>query len=479
MLIDYHLGQTSIVVRFKIRNSSVSTGAGLTGLTSASSGLKISTIADNESTATTYTAGGSTIETITTLGTYAAPTATKCRFKEVDSTNHPGVYEAQIADARFAVASSKSLLVSVSGATNAAECDFVIPLRSVDPYDGVRGGMTSLANAAAGAAGGLWILGTNAPAATTLTGIAASGGTPASDALKLTGGAASTTSGGTAGRGFYSLGGAGAATTNGAASGTRFEGGGTTTVSGGRGLHLVGTGTSADLGVEANGMSGNIHGVLDTVTTYTGNTPQTGDTYARLGAPAGASVSADIAAIKSDTGTILTDVNSGAGAIYTRIGAPAGASIAADIASVKTSVGAVTGNVGGNVTGSVGSVAGNVAGNVVGSVGSVTNPVTVGTNNDKTGYSLTQAFPSHFANLVINASGLVQLDLTQALSAARALDSVADTSLTLNDAMHCAVAAEAGKESVVGTTYTVKTPSTGTTLRTFTLDSGSAPTSRT
>lgn len=61
----------------------------------------------------------------------------------------------------------------------------------------------------------------------------------------------------------------------------------------------------------------------------------TGDAFARLGAPAGASVSADVAAVKSDTGTILTDVNSGAGAIYTRIGAPAGASLAADIAAVN------------------------------------------------------------------------------------------------------------------------------------------------
>ena len=33
--------------------------------------------------------------------------------------------------------------------------------------------------------------------------------------------------------------------------------------------------------------------------------------------------------------------------------------------------------------------------------------VTVGTNNDKTGYSLTQAFPSNFASLGINASGHV------------------------------------------------------------------------
>jgi hypothetical protein len=52
-----------------------------------------------------------------------------------------------------------------------------------------------------------------------------------------------------------------------------------------------------------------VQGVVltDTVTTYTGNTPQTGDSFARLGAPAGASVSADVAAIKSDTADILVD----------------------------------------------------------------------------------------------------------------------------------------------------------------------------
>ena len=91
---------------------------------------------------------------------------------------------------------------------------------------------------------------------------------------------------------------------------------------------------------------------VGTLTTYTGNTPQTGDSFARLGAPAGASISADIAAVKSETDTILTDVNTGGGAIYARLGAPAGASMSADIASVKTSVGSVTGAVG-SVTASV------------------------------------------------------------------------------------------------------------------------------
>lgn len=134
MLQTFKNGQGSIVLRVKLLDSSSTTGAGLTALTSASSGLIISTIADNEATATAYTVAGSTVETITTLGTYAAPTATKCRFKEVDATNHKGVYELQFADARLAVASAKSLLVSIAGATNLAQADFVVQLQSDDPY---------------------------------------------------------------------------------------------------------------------------------------------------------------------------------------------------------------------------------------------------------------------------------------------------------------------------------------------------------
>lgn len=127
-------GQASVILRVKLLDSSSTVGAGLAGLTSASSGLIIGTIADNEATTTAYTVAGSTIETITTLGTYAAPTATKCRFKEVDATNHKGVYELQLADARYAVASAKSLVVSILGATNLAQVDYVVPLVSDDPY---------------------------------------------------------------------------------------------------------------------------------------------------------------------------------------------------------------------------------------------------------------------------------------------------------------------------------------------------------
>jgi hypothetical protein len=133
MLLWATFDQNSVIARVKILKADSTTGEGLTGLTSGSSGLNISTIADSEASATAYS--GSNIESITTLGTYAAPTSGKCRFKEVDSTNHPGVYELQFADARFSVSAAKSLIISIKGATNAAECDAVIPLPVINLFD--------------------------------------------------------------------------------------------------------------------------------------------------------------------------------------------------------------------------------------------------------------------------------------------------------------------------------------------------------
>lgn len=47
--------------------------------------------------------------------------------------------------------------------------------------------------------------------------------------------------------------------------------------------------------------------LVDTITTYTGDTPQTGDNFARLGAPAGTAIADDIANVKIDTAAILVD----------------------------------------------------------------------------------------------------------------------------------------------------------------------------
>lgn len=57
----------------------------------------------------------------------------------------------------------------------------------------------------------------------------------------------------------------------------------------------------------ANDLSGTDIQLCDTITTYTGNTVQTGDSFARLGAPAGVSVSADIATVDSNVDAILVD----------------------------------------------------------------------------------------------------------------------------------------------------------------------------
>jgi hypothetical protein len=134
---------TSNILRVVLRSSV--DGSGLTGLAHDTSGLIISTITDNEASATTYTAAGSTIETIATLGTFAAPTATKCRFKEVDATNHPGLYELQFADARFAVASAKQLDISISGAANLLRRGVTIQLDGVD-MNAISGSATAADN---------------------------------------------------------------------------------------------------------------------------------------------------------------------------------------------------------------------------------------------------------------------------------------------------------------------------------------------
>jgi len=108
---------------------------------------------------------------------------------------------------------------------------------------------------------------------------------------------------------------------------------------------------------------GAVSGVDDSTVAYivAAFTDQSGDAYARLGAPAGASISADVAAVKTDTGNIVTTTNKFAftvanqvdcnvldwksatapamtGDAYARLGAPAGASVSADIATVTADV---------------------------------------------------------------------------------------------------------------------------------------------
>ena len=161
--------------------------------------------------------------------------------------------------------------------------------------------------------------------------------------------------------------------------------------------------------------------VIPTVSTLTGHVAQTGDNYTRLGAPAGATIAADLLAT------------------YARIGAPAGASIAVDLLVIdnfvddlETRLTALRAGYLDNLSGGAVALASACtearlaeldAANLPADVAAVkadTAAVLVDTGTDgvvvaaasKTGYSLTQSFPTNFSALSITAGGLV--DITQA-----------------------------------------------------------------
>jgi hypothetical protein len=76
------------------------------------------------------------------------------------------------------------------------------------------------------------------------------------------------------------------------------------------------------------------------------------------------------------------------------------------------------------------------------------------------------------------SSRVVNVNLAQTGLSPRDLTSVADTALTVGDAFVSSIVGAAGRQSVVSTAYAVRTPA-GTLVRTFTLDSATAPTTRT
>lgn len=129
-------GAGSNVIRVFIEDTSkigTDQEIGLTALAFNTSNLEIHFICDTEATDTDYTAAGSTIETITTLGTYAAPTATKIRFKEVDATDLKGIYEIQVADARV-VSTATACIVSWRGNVTNMRAGFKeIPVLAATP----------------------------------------------------------------------------------------------------------------------------------------------------------------------------------------------------------------------------------------------------------------------------------------------------------------------------------------------------------
>jgi len=139
-------GATDQTIYFEVLDSTSTTGGRKTGL------------AYNTSSLTAYYVRNGGSATAITLATLAAANSAHSDggFKEVDSTNMPGIYRLDLPDAAVA-SGADSVVVTIKGATGMAQVSAEIQLVAVNPQDAVRGGMTALPNAAADAAGGLII----------------------------------------------------------------------------------------------------------------------------------------------------------------------------------------------------------------------------------------------------------------------------------------------------------------------------------
>ncbi len=109
-------GATSEIWQIRIADSSSSVGAGLTALTSGSSGLTCYYHRDTDTTATAVSL------TTMTLGTF-----TSSGFLKIDDTNMPGCYQFCPPNAALA-AGAKSVIFQLQGATNMAQLAIEVDL---------------------------------------------------------------------------------------------------------------------------------------------------------------------------------------------------------------------------------------------------------------------------------------------------------------------------------------------------------------
>jgi hypothetical protein len=140
-------GATSQSCNVFIQDSSSTTGAGLSGLAYNTAGL----------TAYYTFAGANCTAVAITLATLAGVTSAYSSggFLEIDATHMKGWYRFDIPNAALAASKGRSVSFHFYGATNQAPAPFEIELTGWDNQDAVRGGLTALPNAAANAAGGL------------------------------------------------------------------------------------------------------------------------------------------------------------------------------------------------------------------------------------------------------------------------------------------------------------------------------------
>lgn len=139
-------GSVDVSIDLFIQDSSLTTGAGLTGLVYNSAGLTCYYHRPGSNSAQL------SLATQTVTGAHADG-----GFKEIDATNMPGWYRLDLSDA--VIASGVNFVgVHLKGATNMAPLPLEIELVAYNPQDAVRLGLTALPNAAAEASGGLAVL---------------------------------------------------------------------------------------------------------------------------------------------------------------------------------------------------------------------------------------------------------------------------------------------------------------------------------
>ncbi len=394
-----------------------------------------------------------TLATQTVTGAYSSG-----GFVEIDATAFPGLYRLDVPNA--ALASGNKSYVSLYGYSGMNVSMLEYDLVAYNPQDAVRLGLTSLPNAAAEASGGLYTRGTgagqiNQPANGMIDGnvvrwLGTAVSTPTvagvpnvntktwndltTVALPLIPTTAGRTldvaSTGEAGLDFDNIKAASGATTltnirvpNVTLADTVTTYTGNTVQTGdsfarlgaaGAGLTALGDTRIANLDATISSRTKPADTqaavtLVSTLTTYTGNTPQTGDSYARIGAPA-VSVSADIAAVKADTAAVKIKTDN----------LPSDPADASDVAGSFTTVNATLATIAGYIDTEVAAI--------------------------KAKTDLIPAAPAAVADIpTANANADALLDRTAGV----------ETGITLRQAQRVQLAAAAGKLSGAATT-TVK-----------------------
>ena len=129
--LSIHQGATSKIVRLFIKDSSVTTGAGKTGLAFNTASLTAYYIKEGDTSTTAITL------VTTTVGVWVSG-----GFVEVDATNAPGLYELSLPNA--AIASGKALTVCLKGATNMTETVLEYQLTAFDDQNAASHGLTAV-----------------------------------------------------------------------------------------------------------------------------------------------------------------------------------------------------------------------------------------------------------------------------------------------------------------------------------------------